>query len=87
MDRDSNCWVVKHWFNLRPIEKIDFEFRVLCVVKGEEDKDFTLLVLAIRGRIISYYRKCETWTVLRGLGRHELIDDDAYPFVETLFAF
>ncbi|KAL7224514.1 hypothetical protein ACSBR1_025886 [Camellia fascicularis] len=77
MDKDHYLWIVKYWVDLRPIISVFPEivhrstfdaikickFSVLCVVKGANEKDFTL-VLAIPGKIVLYNRKCKTLKVL-----------------------
>ncbi|KAL7224513.1 hypothetical protein ACSBR1_025885 [Camellia fascicularis] len=64
MDRDYSSWIVNYRVNLSPILSLFvdvvnttitrfYKFYVLCVVKGANEKDFTL-VLAIPGKAISY---------------------------------
>ncbi|KAI8020369.1 F-box protein [Camellia lanceoleosa] len=100
MHRDYCGWIVKYRVNLRPILSVFPKterktiikcsgFKVLCVVKGANEKDFTL-VLAIQGKVISYNVESKT---LREL--HDLSTDDivywgaswchtAYQFIESL---
>ncbi|KAF5956312.1 hypothetical protein HYC85_003537 [Camellia sinensis] len=77
MDKDYSLWIVKYWVDLRPIISVFPEivhrstfdatkickFSVLCVVKGANEKDFTL-VLAIPGKIVLHNWKCKTLKVL-----------------------
>ncbi|KAL7224500.1 hypothetical protein ACSBR1_025872 [Camellia fascicularis] len=99
MHTDYCSWIVKYRVNLRPILSVFpkterktivtcSEFNVLCVVKGANEKDFTL-VLAIRGKVISYNVKSKTLKEL-----HDLSTDDhdlggaswcnTYQFIESL---
>ncbi|XP_058221872.1 F-box protein At5g07610-like [Rhododendron vialii] len=103
LEKDYSGWSVKCRVNLRPLISefpemtrriYSNKFKVLCVVKGENERDFAL-VLAIPGRIVSYYVKHKTWDVLRdlapgesieyGLNGYFAVDDYVYPFIENLF--
>ncbi|KAL7221865.1 hypothetical protein ACSBR1_023752 [Camellia fascicularis] len=100
MRRDYCEWIVKYWVHLRPIlsvfPKTEHQtiiecsgFKVLCVVKGANEKDFTL-VLAIRGKVISYNVKSETLKELPDLSTDDLDDwvltwrSPTYQFFESL---
>ncbi|KAF7146141.1 hypothetical protein RHSIM_Rhsim04G0143000 [Rhododendron simsii] len=77
MDKDYCGWNVKFLVDLRPLiakfPEIEnkscfqkYNFIVLCVKKGGNEKDFAL-VLAIPGKIVSYNPKSKTWDVLHAL--------------------
>ncbi|GMP36165.1 hypothetical protein CsSME_00008374 [Camellia sinensis var. sinensis] len=100
MRRDYCEWIVKYRVNLRPILSVFpkterktivtcSEFNVLCVVKGANEKDFTL-VLAIRGKVISYNVKSNTLKELHDLSTDGLDDwgatwgNTTYQFIESL---
>ncbi|KAL7224516.1 hypothetical protein ACSBR1_025888 [Camellia fascicularis] len=100
MHRDYCEWIVKYRVHLRPIlfvfPKIErktiitcSEFNVLCVVKGANEKDFTL-VLAIRGKVISYNVESKTLKELHDLSTNDLDDwgaswcNTTYQFIESL---
>ncbi|KAF5956695.1 hypothetical protein HYC85_003920 [Camellia sinensis] len=65
------------------------EFNVLCAVKGANEKDFTL-VLAIRGKVISYNVKSKTLKELHDLSTDDLVywgaswRNTPYQFIECL---
>ncbi|KAF7153115.1 hypothetical protein RHSIM_Rhsim01G0013500 [Rhododendron simsii] len=99
LERDYSGWVVKCWVNLMPLITAFPEmesrrnyyyhgFKVLCAVKGENERGFVLLI-AIPGRIVSYNPKKKTWDVLRDLVPREsnALDLNSYvaPFGETFF--
>ncbi|KAL7221862.1 hypothetical protein ACSBR1_023749 [Camellia fascicularis] len=75
MHRDYCGWIVK--------------YRVLCVVKGANEKDFTL-VLAIRGKVISYNVKSKTLKELHDLSTDDLDDwgsswcNTTYQYIESV---
>ncbi|KAL7190985.1 hypothetical protein ACSBR2_023121 [Camellia fascicularis] len=98
--RDYCLWIMKYRVNLRPILSVlpktarktiitRCEFNVLCVVKGANEKDFTLM-LAIRGKVISYNVKSKTLKVLHHLSTDGLDDwggaswCNTYQFIESL---
>ncbi|CAL5376448.1 unnamed protein product [Camellia sinensis] len=100
MHRDYCEWIVKYRVHLRPILSVlpktarktiitRCEFNVLCVVKGANEKDFTL-VLAIRGKVISYNVKSKTLKELHDLSTDDLDDwggaswCNTYQFIESL---
>ncbi|KAL7221864.1 hypothetical protein ACSBR1_023751 [Camellia fascicularis] len=100
MHRDYCEWIVKYRVHLRPILSVlpktarktiitCCEFNVLCVVKGANEKDFTL-VLAIRGKVISYNVKSKTLKELHDLSTDDLDDwggaswCNTYQFIESL---
>ncbi|KAL7170799.1 hypothetical protein ACSBR2_035636 [Camellia fascicularis] len=100
MHRDYCGWIVKYRVNLRPILSVlpktthktiitRCEFNVLCVVKGANEKDFTL-VLAIWGKVISYNVKSKTLKELHDLSTDDLDDlggaswCNTYQFIESL---
>ncbi|KAF7153141.1 hypothetical protein RHSIM_Rhsim01G0013600 [Rhododendron simsii] len=99
LERDYSSWVVQCRVNLRPLiaafpemessRKYFYHgFKVLCAVKGENERGFALL-LAIPGRIVSYNPKKKTWDVLRDLVPREsnafCLNSYAVPFSETFF--
>ncbi|KAF5952409.1 hypothetical protein HYC85_010353 [Camellia sinensis] len=99
MHRDYCGWIVKYRVNLRPILSVFpkterktivtcSEFNVLCVVKEANEKDFTL-VLAIRGKVISYNVKSNILKELYDLSTDDLDDwrpswCNTYQFIESL---
>mgnify|MGYP003703475303 CR=1 FL=1 len=100
MHRDYCEWIVKYRVNLRPIlsvfpkterKTIDTcsEFNVLCAVKGANEKDFTL-VLAIRGKVISYNVMSKTLKELHDLSTEDTVHwgaswcNTTYQFIESL---
>ncbi|GMP36160.1 hypothetical protein CsSME_00008371 [Camellia sinensis var. sinensis] len=100
MHRDYCEWIVKYRVNLRPILSVFpkterktivtcSEFNVLCAVKGVNEKDFTL-VLAIRGKVISYNVKSKTLKELRDLSTEDTVYwgaswcNTTYQFIESL---
>ncbi|CAL5376444.1 unnamed protein product [Camellia sinensis] len=99
MHRDYCGWIVKYRVNLRSILSVFpkterktivtcSEFNVLCVVKGANEKDFTL-VLAIRGKVISYNVKSNILKELYDLSTADLDDwrpswCNTYQFIESL---
>ncbi|KAF7154597.1 hypothetical protein RHSIM_Rhsim01G0013400 [Rhododendron simsii] len=99
LKRDHSGWVVKCRVNLGPLiaafpemetrrNYYSHGFKVLCAVKGENERGFVLL-LAIPGRIVSYNLKKKTWDVLRdllpGASKAFCLDSYTVPFSETLF--
>lgn len=95
MDKDFCFWMVKFQVDLGPLlsgfpemESTTCYYSILCVVKGEKEKDFGL-VLAIPGKVISYNLNCKTWNVLRDMALGESISCSypyatSYPFIESL---
>ncbi|KAF5956696.1 hypothetical protein HYC85_003921 [Camellia sinensis] len=100
MHKDYCEWIVKYRVNLRPIlsvfPKIEHktiitcsEFNVLWVVKGANEKDFTL-VLSIRGKVISCNVKSKTLKEIHDLSTDDLVYWGAswcnitYQFIESL---
>ncbi|KAF5952410.1 hypothetical protein HYC85_010354 [Camellia sinensis] len=84
MHRDNCEWIVKYRVQLRPIlfvlPKTErktivtcYQFNVLSVVKGANEKDFTL-VLAIWEKVISYNVKSKTLKELHDLSTDDLDD-------------
>ncbi|XP_058202903.1 F-box protein At5g07610-like [Rhododendron vialii] len=92
MDKDYRGWVMKFWVKLRPLlskERNISDCSVQCVVKGDKEKDFEL-VLAFAGKsILSYNLECKTWNVLYDAVPGESISYRnsyvaAYPYIESL---
>ncbi|KAF7152390.1 hypothetical protein RHSIM_Rhsim01G0016600 [Rhododendron simsii] len=87
MDNDYCCWIVKCRVSLGPLRSVspqlESEYRtysVLCVLKGETEKDFAI-VLTFPDKTIYYNLKCNSWNVLSPVGSC----DSAFPFAESLY--
>lgn len=100
MDKHFRRWILKFEVNLGPLFSVFSEmesrggynsvvyYSVLCVVKGEKEHNFRL-VLAIQGKVISYNLNCKKWNVLRDMAPGESISytypfATAYPYIESL---
>ncbi|KAF7152000.1 hypothetical protein RHSIM_Rhsim01G0017500 [Rhododendron simsii] len=95
MDMEDCCWIVKCFVHLGPLQSVSpqlkneyREYFILCVLKGETEKDFEL-VLTFPEKTIYYNLKCNSWNVLhvpRGQRIFPLDScDTAFPSVESLY--
>ncbi|XP_028053389.1 F-box protein At5g07610-like isoform X3 [Camellia sinensis] len=100
MERNYCYWIEKYQVNLSPIISLFPEIErsrhmcdppiirkiaVLCVVKGANEKDFTL-VLSIPGKIVSYNLKCKTVKVLCDY-RTGFYECPGYKHISSAYAF
>ncbi|KAF7153278.1 hypothetical protein RHSIM_Rhsim01G0016500 [Rhododendron simsii] len=95
MDMDDCCWIVKCFVHLGPLQSVSPQlesayrkYYILCVLKGETEKDFEL-VLTFPEKTIYYNLKCNSWNVLH-VPRGQQISpqdscDTAFPSVESLY--
>lgn len=96
MDNDYCCWIEKCRVSLGHLQSVspqlESEYRkysVLCVLKGDTEKDFAL-VLTFPEKTIYYNLKSNSWNVLHDVPRGQRISplgscDSAFPYVESLY--
>lgn len=88
MDKDCRSWIVKCLVDIGALQSVypqlgaKYGYSVLCVVKGEKEEDFAL-VLAIGGKVISYKLECKTWKILCDVAYGHLYLT-AYPYIQNL---